>query len=244
MNNTPTKAERIAKQFTSKSATSRTITTILCPSFTGLASVNSVIKKSKRKDILLGAQNCFWEGQGAFTGEESLDNLHTAGCKAVIVGHSERRIHFMETNEMVGKKFRAVLTYPKTLVPIDCIGETRKERSEEKTSTILHSQLTALFKSVHELTTACLIAYEPVWAIGTGVSITPNDCARAIKFIRSTIAKLLPPVSMKNIHVLYGGSITPENTLEIMYDGLADGLLIGGTSLDVKKLIAIQEKIL
>lgn len=241
MNTTPSTAAKITKQFLSCSHQSARVTTILCPSYTGISAVREALHSHSRKDVVVGAQNCFWEEHGAYTGEESLSSLYVSGCRAVIVGHSERRQHMGEIDVMVGKKIKAILDYKKTIIPILCIGESLQEKKNNSTVLVLRKQLVSALTAIHALSRELIIAYEPIWAIGTGIPIQSSDCAKASQTIRSILMNRLDPESEKYIRVLYGGSVTIQNTSDIMQNGAVDGLLVGSASLEPKNISTIQE---
>ena len=210
---------------------------IVCPPFTNLYHVSKIIGGSK---IKLGAQNCFYETQGAFTGEISIPMLKYFNVEYIIVGHSERRTYFGETDELINKKVKAILE--NNIKPIICIGETLTERQQGRTYEILFNQLD---KCLKDLTTDelknLIIAYEPVWAIGTGISATKE----AHNKIKEYIGKLFN-VSNNDIVLQYGGSVTAQNSNEILSIENVNGALIGGASLKSDiflKIIEIAETI-
>jgi len=201
---------------------------VVCPPFTALFSVREVLKGTKVK---LGAQNMFWELKGAYTGEISPGMLLDLGCEYVILGHSERREYFLETNEMVNKKAKAALAHG--LKPIVCVGETLAQREANQTETVLREQVT---QSLDQIPLGHLeslvVAYEPVWAIGTGKTATPEDANQVIKFIRSVIGEMYGQEKAETIRIQYGGSVKPENIAELMTQSDIDGALVGGASLE------------
>jgi len=227
---------------------------VLCPSFEAIEEVSKVLKNSK---IGLGAQDMFWEGKGAFTGEISPLNLKKMGCSFVILGHSERR-KLGETDEDVRKKLLLALEIG--LFPIICVGETLAERKAGKTKDIITKQVTAIFKNIKLGTKKIIIAYEPVWAIGTGVPAHPRDAAQARDLIFKLLSKYLPsphpspsppeadpPWAEKRgrvregeqIAVIYGGSVTAKNIGGFLKEGKMEGALVGGASLEAKEFIKI-----
>ncbi len=198
---------------------------LLCPPLLVLSKVNDEIKNS---NVALGAQNLFWEDQGAFTGEVSAPMLKAIGCTYVIIGHSERRQYFGETNETVNKKLFASLKHG--LLPIVCIGEKLEEREAGKTFKVIESQVKGSFANVTpEQWKKIVVAYEPVWAIGTGKTATPDQAQEVHAFIR----KLLPKEVAERVRILYGGSVKPENVKALMAQPDIDGGLVGGASLKV-----------
>ena len=210
---------------------------VVAPPFTALAGVASALAGSP---IRLSAQNCYWESQGAYTGEISPPMLRDLGCQYVIVGHSERRQYFGETNETVNRKVMALL--PLDLQPILCIGETLEERQAGKTLDILADQLSGALASLEaEQISRLVLAYEPVWAIGTGLTATPEQAQEAHAFIRESLAKRFNNTVANNIRILYGGSVKPENVDELMAQPDIDGALVGGASLTAASFIGIVE---
>ncbi len=202
--------------------------TLLCPPFTALAAVREAIQGSPLK---LGAQDVYWEAKGAFTGEISTAMLVDAGCSHVILGHSERRHILGETDEMVNRKLRAALAAG--LVPIVCVGELLAERDKGVTNEVVERQVTLGFKGLTAAETArAVIAYEPVWAIGTGRNATPAQACEVHCHIRCIITKLAGVDVAQEMRILYGGSVKPENTRELMAEKEIDGALVGGASLD------------
>lgn len=201
---------------------------VICPPFTVLWGVKKVINGS---NLHLGAQNMYWEDQGAFTGEISPLMLKDVGCEYVILGHSERRGHFKETSEEVGKKVKAALKA--NLIPIVCVGENLQEREEDKTKIVIEEQIKALFSEVDVTSVPkIIIAYEPVWAIGTGKSANSQDANLIIQFIRGLFAEEYGTTLSEQIRILYGGSVSTENIKEFMNESAIDGALVGGASLN------------
>jgi triosephosphate isomerase len=201
---------------------------MIAPPFTALAPVSDVVRGSS---VSLGAQNLFWETQGAFTGEISPGMLVSAGCTYVIIGHSERRQHFNETDETVNKRIRAALN--NDLIPVMCVGETEKERESKDTFSVLDKQVKKGLEgfSSNDLK-RLVIAYEPVWAIGTGRTATSGQAQEVHQFLRSMIEKSFGNMLAKSIRILYGGSVKPNNIKELMAMPDVDGALVGGASLD------------
>ena len=200
---------------------------MVAPPFTALSSVAGVIGDSP---ICLGAQNVFWEEEGAFTGEVSPSMLVDAGCSHVIVGHSERRQYFKETDEAVGKRLGAALDHG--LVPIFCIGETERERESGETFSVLDKQVGTGLEgfSLNDLETLVL-AYEPVWAIGTGKTATSEQAQEVHAYLRSRIYNRFGNQLSQSVRILYGGSVKPTNISELMAMPDIDGALVGGASL-------------
>jgi triosephosphate isomerase len=209
------------------------------PTFTALRSVQTVIQ-SDRIPILLGAQNCHWEPKGAFTGEVSPPMLAKLDVAYVIVGHSERRELFGETDEMVNKKVKSVFEHGMT--PIMCVGETLEEREAGSTEAKVVGQVTAGLAGVHaEQISTLVIAYEPIWAIGTGRTATPEDAQTVCGLIRATIENEHGQAAANAVRVQYGGSVKPSNTAELMAQPDIDGALVGGASLDPDEFARIVQ---
>ena len=210
---------------------------VVCPPFTSLRSVQTVIEADHLR-ISLGAQNVHWEESGAFTGEISPGMLAKLGVGHVIVGHSERRQLFEESDEVVGKKLRAVLAAEMT--PILAVGETLEQREAEITEDVIGGQLTAALKGQDPLTVANLVvAYEPVWAIGTGRTADTDTAAEAIGFLRRTITETFGDTAGESVRILYGGSVNPGNVAGLMAKKDIDGALVGGASLDPDTFAAL-----
>jgi len=189
-------------------------------------------------NVAYGAQNLFWEEKGAYTGEISAPMLVELGCRFVIVGHSERRQYFGETNESCNKKIAAAINHG--LVPIYCIGETLEQREGGSTFDVLRTQLLEGLKGFEATFIKDLvIAYEPVWAIGTGKTATPEQAQQAHEFIRFTVAREFGSDLANQMRVLYGGSVKPENAAELLTMPDVDGALVGGASLDPDKFAKI-----
>jgi triosephosphate isomerase len=201
---------------------------VLCPTFLCIPGVVAAVQGTA---IHVGGQNMYWKDEGAFTGETSAPMLHAAGCTHVILGHSERRQFFGETDESVNQKLLAALQHK--LVPIVCVGELLAEREEGKTEEVLLRQTSrALLGISPEAAHSIVIAYEPVWAIGTGKTATPEMAAEAHHIIRSQVARALGREIADNLRILYGGSVKPENAASLMAQPEIDGALVGGASLD------------
>ncbi len=203
---------------------------VLCPPFTDLRSVQTTLE-SDRIPISLGAQNCHWEKEGAFTGEISPLMLAKLNVTYVIVGHSERRELFGETDDAVNRKVRAVLAHGMT--PIVCVGETLEEREAGATEGKVLGQVAAGFAGVkREAVAGCVVAYEPIWAIGTGRNATPEDAEATIAVIRGAVAEAAGDDAAEAVRIQYGGSVKPGNIAELMARPGIDGALVGGASLD------------
>ena len=212
-------------------------TVIICPAFTALFSVAEVIKGTK---INLGAQNIHFEEQGAFTGDVSANMLISAGCKYVILGHSERRTYFGETDEFINKKVKKTLE--KKLIPIMCIGETLEEREKNITNQVVETQLKGgLANLSKDEISNVILAYEPVWAIGTGKTATPAQAQDVHAFIRAVVEKISDKKSAEAVVIQYGGSMKPENAKELLTQPDIDGGLIGGACLKTDSFYQIIE---
>ncbi len=208
---------------------------MIAPTFLSLPLVSSGVQGSLLKT---GAQNLYFEKEGAFTGEVSAEMVKAAGAEYVIIGHSERRQYFGETDETVCKKLRSAVN--SGLKPVMCIGETETERDQEKTFLILDKQVSDGLKGFgsNELKDLVL-AYEPVWAIGTGKTANTNQVAEVHQYLRSLLSRLFSKDFSSRIRILYGGSVKPENVKELMSIKDVDGALVGGASLDPEKFIKI-----
>jgi triosephosphate isomerase len=213
---------------------------MIAPPFTALALVSDMLKKTP---ISLGAQNLFWEAEGAYTGEISASMLVSAGCRYVIVGHSERRQYFGETDETVNKKIKAAIK--NDLIPVMCIGESETERESKETFSVLDRQVQKGLKgfSADEMETL-VIAYEPIWAIGTGKTATADQAQEIHLFLRAMLGKKFGNKLAKSLRILYGGSVKPDNITDLMTMPDIDGALIGGASLEPEtfsKIVQFQK---
>ena len=208
---------------------------IVAPPFTALAAVNDVITNS---NIHLAAQDVYSEESGAFTGEVSAPMLKDVGCDYVIIGHSERRQYFGETNESVNQKVKAALVHD--LKPIICVGEQLEEREAGRTEAVIEDHVTGGIAglSAPELL-SCVIAYEPVWAIGTGKTATPDQAQEVHNFIRGLLTKAYAVEVASQVCIQYGGSVKPENATELMSQPDVDGALVGGASLEAESFAQI-----
>lgn len=229
-------ADRLVKLL----STTMDVDVMIAPPFTALALVSDLLKKTR---ISLGAQNLFWEAEGAYTGEISASMLVSAGCRYVIVGHSERRQYFGETDETVNQKIKAVVT--NDLIPVMCVGESETERESKETFSVLDRQVQKGLKgfSADEMETL-VMAYEPVWAIGTGKTATADQAQEVHLFLREMLEKKFGNNLAKSIRILYGGSVKPDNITELMTMPDIDGALIGGASLEPEtfsKIVRFQK---
>lgn len=208
---------------------------VLCLPYTLLYLANKLLSGS---NVKLGAQNMYTEEKGAFTGEISPVMLKDVGCSYVILGHSERRKYFNETDQFINKKMLVALKHG--LIPIVCIGETLQEREQNKTFEVLEFQVRNSLANLSPLDAEkIVIAYEPVWAIGTGKNATPQQAQEAQHFIREKYAQMYGSLVAEKVRILYGGSITPENFPGIMEQKDVDGGLVGGSSLDPESFYKI-----
>jgi triosephosphate isomerase len=213
------------------------IDVLLAPPFTALSAVREAIKDS---GIFLSAQNMHWETNGAFTGEISGTMLKETGCTHVIIGHSERRSLFHETNEMIDLKTKAASHLG--LVPILCVGETLEQREGGQTFKVLKEQLDLSlnnYRSDGIMPSSTILAYEPVWAIGTGKTATPSQAQEVHRFIREWIETSFDSKTASQVRILYGGSVKPDNTADLMSREDIDGALVGGASLKPDSFLQI-----
>ncbi|NLK52155.1 MAG: triose-phosphate isomerase [Syntrophomonadaceae bacterium] len=208
---------------------------VICPPYTLL---ESVIRAVQGSPFQVGAQNVYWEEQGAFTGEVAPSMLYDLGCRYVICGHSERRQYFGETDETVNRRLKAALGVG--LIPIFCLGETLEERETGVTFQVCERQL---INGLHGLTgdqiTPIVVAYEPVWAIGTGRNATPQDAQEVISYLRGRISEKYSSAVGEQVRILYGGSVKPENIQALMAEPDLDGVLVGGASLEAASFARI-----
>jgi triosephosphate isomerase (TIM) len=209
---------------------------VVCPPFIHLSALFHLLKDHKK--IALGAQNCHHLKSGAYTGEISAEMIRTAGAKYVILGHSERRQYFSETNELLAEKVKIALQ--EGLKPIFCIGETLEERNEKRHFDLIKTQLdTGLFHLSGTDFSKVLIAYEPVWAIGTGLTATPAQAQEVHAYIRKEVQLKYSNNIAENVTILYGGSCTPQNAAQLFSQNDIDGGLIGGASLKSRDFVDI-----
>jgi triosephosphate isomerase len=202
--------------------------------------IAAVIKMLGGSNIAVGAQDMYWEQEGAYTGATSAKMISDSGCGMVLIGHSERRSYFGETDEKVLKKAATALS--EGLKPVICIGETLEQREAGITETVLQTQITDGMGSLDNLS-AVTIAYEPVWAIGTGKTATPDQAAEAHKFIRGLVAERWGADISGNIRILYGGSVKPDNARSLWEREDIDGFLVGGASLKADSFCEIIKSV-
>jgi len=227
MNKTVAEAIDLVKQLKASLSGIEGVEVAVAPPFTALFVVRKELEGSS---IQLAAQNLFWEEKGAFTGEIAPPMLKEVGCHYVILGHSERRQFFGETDETVNRKVRATLSHG--LKVIFCIGETLKEREEGKTFAVIERQVPGGLRDIRkEEMSSIVIAYEPVWAIGTGKTATPEQAEEVHRFIRKKLVQLYSKEIAEGVRIQYGGSVTPENVKGLMGQENIDGALVGGASL-------------
>jgi len=238
MNGTLAEARTLASAVKEGLKRVRGVEVVLCPPFTALAAVAEVLAGSP---VALGAQNCHWEANGAYTGEVSPVMLAELGCRLVILGHSERRQHLGETNAAISRKLRAVLAH--RLTPLLCVGETADERRQGLTFHVVEGQLRAgLAACSPEEIGRCILAYEPVWAIGTGMNATPDQAAEVHGYLRGLLSELAAKEVAQAVRILYGGSVKPDNVASLIQDPEIDGTLVGGASLQAAAFVAIVKK--
>lgn len=211
---------------------------LICPPFTVLHVLQNSLEGA---GIKLGAQNLFWEEKGAYTGEISPLMLKDAGCTYVIIGHSERRQIMGETDASVNRKIKAALD--NGLIPILCVGETLQEREKDLAREVVKEQLRRGLQDIELQGRELVLAYEPVWAIGTGVNASNDDAQEMIAFIRSYLAKIYDKATADATRILYGGSVNAENIADFIAKEDVDGALIGGASLQADTLAAIVRKV-
>ena len=235
MNETPDEAEALAKGIVETVSDVGNVEVVICPPFTALERTAKVLAGTP---IGLGAQNMHWESEGAYTGEVSGAMLLTCGCQYVILGHSERRQFFGETDETVNRRLKAALSA--NLKPIVCVGETLDERQSDVTEQIVETQVTGAFEGVSpEEAQGVTLAYEPVWAIGTGLTATPEQAEAVHAFLRQVLAQFYNDDVAQAVRIQYGGSVKPDNATELFGQNNIDGGLIGGAALDADSFAAI-----
>ncbi len=235
MNMTLKESEALASGIKEKVERREGVDMVLCPPYTSLERVGKVLEGSF---IQLGAQNMFWEEKGAYTGEISPLMLKDLGCKFVIIGHSERRKYFREDDQMVNLKIKSALKYG--LVPIFCVGETLEEREKGVEREVVLRQLEGGLQGMgEEEVKKVVIAYEPVWAIGTGKTATPQEAERMHSFLRECLKKRWGDSVGDVVRILYGGSVKPDNIDDLMKEPQIDGVLVGGASLKVDSFVRI-----
>ena len=234
MNKTPSEAVSFVNELKEKVAGVEA-DVVVCPTFVCLP---AVVEATKGTNIKVGAQNIHWADNGAFTGEISGEMLKEVGVDYVIIGHSERRQYFGETDETVNNRLKAALKYD--LIPIVCVGELLEERENGTTNEVLERQTVGALKDIAPgAVKNMVIAYEPVWAIGTGKTASSDDANDACKFIRSIVEKLYNKDVADSVRIQYGGSVKPSNANELFTTSDIDGGLVGGASLKTDDFAAI-----
>jgi triosephosphate isomerase len=235
MNTTIDEARALAKGIAEAAGKITDVDVAVCPPYTNLSAVGEAIKGTS---IKLGAQDVHWEAKGAFTGKVSCGMLKSVGVTYVIVGHSEQRSYFHETDETVNKKAKAVLAGG--LLPIICVGETLAERKAGQLTVVVERQVKGAFAGISKAEALkCTVAYEPVWAIGTGEVATPAQANEAHQFIRKVLASLYDKAAADAIRIQYGGSMKPDNAKDLLALSDVDGGLIGGAALKVQDFLGI-----
>jgi len=235
MYKTPAETTRFFETFRSLVANSEHCEIVICPPFTNLA---AAIEAAKGTNIRVGAQNIGWAKEGAFTGEISGPMIHAVGATHAIIGHSERRQYFAETDETVLKRTQAALEFG--LTPIVCVGERLEQRESGSTEAVLTEQFQKGIAGLTEQQFArIVIAYEPVWAIGTGKTATPEIAADAHRAIRAQVRSKFGKDAADAVRILYGGSVKPDNVKSLMAQPEIDGSLVGGASLDAVSFASI-----
>lgn len=235
MYKTNSEAEAMVKELRTLADSTDQVEAIVCPPFTALATVARALEGSR---IAVGGQDVFWEDQGAFTGQVSVGMLTSCGCRYVIIGHSERRQFFGETDQTVNRKLKKVLA--SALTPIMCVGEMLAERESGRVREVVLGQMAGgLAGLTAEDVSRIIIAYEPVWAIGTGKTATPEIAEEVHSMIRTWLAEQYSSQVADAARILYGGSVKPDNIKELMAQKDIDGALVGGASLDAKSFAKI-----
>ncbi len=236
MNKTLGEAVNLAAAVKAEAGACRNADVALCPPFTALKVVGDAIAGSA---LRLGAQNMHWEKEGAFTGEVSAVMLRDLRCHYVILGHSERRAYFKETDEIVNRKTQAALAA--SLVPIVCVGETLAEREAGRADEVVRTQIVGSLAGLGNELSKVVVAYEPVWAIGTGKTATPQIAQGMHALIRRELTRMGTKVVAEGIAILYGGSVKPDNAAELLSQPDLDGALVGGASLDARGFVKIVQ---
>ena len=235
MHGTQAEAATLARQVLNGGRGIRDVEVVLAPPFTALSTVSAITIDSA---IQLAAQNVHWETEGAFTGEISPKMARELGCQYVIIGHSERRRLFQESDQAVAQKMVAALR--SDLRPIVCVGETLRERKRGKTNAVIARQLRAALKGVGKSAIEKVaVAYEPVWAIGTGRNATPEQIAAAHRWVRDLLRRLRGKKEAERCRILYGGSVRPDNAAELVKVPEVNGALVGGASLKAEAFLSI-----
>jgi triosephosphate isomerase len=228
-------AQKLVKELLGELGGNNQVEVVFCPPFTALAAVKELLQNTPYG---LAAQNLYWKEEGAFTGEISPQMLKDAGCDYVIIGHSERREYFGETDETVNLKAKAALNVG--IKPIICVGESLAQREAQETESLIKRQTEAALAGINPADTPrIVIAYEPIWAIGTGKSSNGADANQVIGLIRKTVAGIFDGEVASQMRIQYGGSVKPENIKEFMDQPEIDGALVGGASLKTDSFMKI-----
>jgi len=235
MNKTSKEAEELVRSLVKEIGSYEEVETVVFPPFPYLEKVSSLLKGTV---IGLGAQNMFWEEKGAYTGEVSPLMLVDVGCRYVILGHSERRQYFGETDDKINKKIKAALK--SDLTPLLCVGEKLEERKKGRAKEVVNLQVRGCLAGISlSEVKRIVIAYEPVWAIGTGETATPEQAQEMHEFIREILKEMYDESVADSIRIQYGGSVKPDNIKELMQQPDVDGALVGGASLNAESFIKI-----
>jgi len=233
MYNTPSKTRALIEELKPLVAGAKPVV-VVCPTFVCLPAAKEAIAGS---DIKLGAQDVFYQNEGAFTGEISPEMLKEVGVEYVVIGHSERRQYFNETDDLVNKK--TAFAIKNSLIPIVCVGETLDQREQGITMQVVETQVTAGLADLEVSPENLVIAYEPVWAIGTGRTASSKDADEVIRFIRQVVSKMFSGEFADKVRILYGGSVKADNANELMNMPDIDGGLVGGASLKANEFSRI-----
>jgi triosephosphate isomerase len=237
MNKTVKEAHAFAEAVKDKVPAADVVDSVICAPFTAL---DRLVADAKGTDLKIGAENVHFENSGAFTGEVSPVMLEDLGVDYVIIGHSERRAMFAETDDSVNKKVLAAFAHK--LSPIVCVGETLDEREAGKWQSVVDKQVTKAFAGLSaDQATSVVVAYEPIWAIGTGKSASSEDANEVCSFVRETVAGLYDQATADQVRIQYGGSVKPANIADFMAQSDIDGALVGGASLQPESFLALLD---
>ena len=235
MNKSAEEAEALVKGIIEAVAGVKGVDVVVCPPFTALDRASRLLQGTQ---VGLAGQNMHWEAEGAYTGEVSAPMLLTCGCSHVILGHSERRTYFGETDATVNQRLKAALAAG--LKPIVCVGESLDQRKSEETEDVVRTQVVGAFDGISaEDAQGVVVAYEPVWAIGTGLTATPDQAEAVHAFIRGTLTEIYSSAVADAVRIQYGGSVKPDNAVELFSQPNIDGGLIGGAALDAQSFADI-----
>ena len=237
MNLSPLEAQNLAQKMAEAFSNIEGVDIAIAPTFLAIPSVTSSLEGSR---IFASAQNCHQNQNGAFTGEISAEMLRSVGCTYVILGHSERRQYFGESNQLISTKIQAA--FRAGLLPILCVGETLEQRNAGEAFDVVRSQIMEALDGIPlDQLTSITIAYEPVWAIGTGVTASPEQAQEIHAYIRNLLSETYSTVVADSIRIQYGGSVKPQNAVSLLCQKDIDGALVGGASLDVDSFVAIVQ---